>query len=525
MGTRQRLIIGDMAEYQENGNRTGMANAALLEFDMGHNCLSITTSTVGLPPIFIYQDFEKIVIASDIHLLTTINGINLHFSPHSILDMCRTGHPAYGRTLFREVAILSPDSSFIWSPEKGLTQQCLGCTETRKESGVDSYIEALAGSFKRAMSSIDVSRSFLSLTGGLDTRTILALLVTNKTSIPSYTITGTRHTIDARISSSLCKVYGIPHELVLLDDTFLKDLPNYAMEASLLSGGLSSVDEAHEVYFYSCISKDLESRLNGNLGNQLGRYGVEKVSKRNTSTKVLNQEFLACRHEQYANSYRGTILEYGTARNPVFLGEHDFLPASIANYCIGSNYAVQQSPYANRAFIEHVLRGSTPNPLKSATSLRLRDLRHRFIGHSAKNSFQVRIINETGGYVSTCPINWGWRANGRFSLSGSAEGCLAFLDAALARYFPSIMAKKGPTAFGVTGMHNYKYPEYWLKYHLKDFIHDILSSSRVRNGGLFNRSYLTKALKAHFSGGQDYTKEIQLSLDLALAQKLFNGGI
>lgn len=522
---RQRLILGDAAECQDGAIGTCMANAALIEFEIAHHYLNVITSVVGLPPVFIYRDSERTVIASDIHLLGMVDGVSLHFNQRSIMDMCRIGYPRYGKTLFREVEMLPTGSSFTWSRDYGCIKKIWTCTEQVHPHATDSPIERVACSFKRAMASIDTSRSFLSLTGGLDTRTILALLVTNRTDIPSYTITGPRLTIDARISSNLCKVYGIRHELVVLDDAFLKNLPGYITEASRLSGGLSSLDEAHEVYFYSIIGKDLESRLSGNLGNQLGRCGAEKISMRNVSKTFLNKELLISQQEREADWHPGFRMESDGFSTPWLLRGNDFLPASVANYCIGSNYAVQQSPYANRTLIEDVLAAFSANNLRSRLSLRLRDLRHRFIGHSAEESFQVRIINEMGGYVSSCPINWGWRANGRFSFSGSAEGCLAFLDVALARCFPSVMSKNGPAAFCVTGIHNYKYPEYWLKKHLKDFVRETLSSSSALNSGLFDRAYLMHALEEHFSDGQDYTEEIQLSLDLALAQKLFNGGL
>ena len=521
----QRFIIGDDAECQDDSLATCMANAVTIEVDTARSYLHVTSSVVGLPPIFIYQDPKKIIVSSDVHLLHWVHNVNLHFSLSSIIEMSRIGHPTNGKTLFKEVEMLPTGSSFTWSRGHIVTKRLWSYTDYVRPSGPSTDLHRLICSFKRALASIDISRSFLSLTGGLDTRTILALLVANETYLPAYTITGHRPSLDAKISSHLCKEYGIRHELIVLDDTFLKDLPNYVMEASRLSGGLCSLDEAHEIYFYSVINKALKSRLSGNLGNQLGRQGTERVSMRNASGAVLHKELTSRQKRHDASWHTGAMMKRGGAATLGFLIENELRAASLANYCIGNNYAVQQTPYATRSFIEEVLGYCHDTDRESMRFLRLRDLRHRFIGHRAEKSFQVQIIRETGGHVSAYPINWGWTVNGRFSLSGRIGGGLAFLDAALTRYVPSLMGKHGPTAFFFTGMHNYKHTEYWLHHHLRDFVLDTLSSSAAVNSGLFDCLYLGNVLKEYYLCGQDHSKVIQFALDLALAQKIFHAGL
>jgi hypothetical protein len=338
-----------------------MANAVAIEFDAAQGYLSLTSSIVGLPPIFIYQDSEKIVVASDVFLLLSVNDVDLHFNPDSIMEMSRIGHPINGKTLFNEVKMLPTGSSFTWSRGHAVIKRLWNYTDYVRRHATLLNLESLACFFKRALASIDISRSYLSLTGGLDTRTILALLVANGTYIPAYTITGHRPNVDAKISSNLCKAYGISHELVVLDNAFLKNLSYHVMEASRLSGGLCSLDEAHEVYFYSVISKDLESRLSGNLGNQLGRLGTERISMRNASHSVLHKSLTTPRKQQDADWHSGFSMGKDDASHLGFLLEEELRATSVANYSIGSNYAVQQTPYANRVFIEGVLGASSNN--------------------------------------------------------------------------------------------------------------------------------------------------------------------
>ena len=133
-----------------------------------------------------------------------------------------------------------------------------------------------------------MSDSLFALTGGLDTRAILAVLSEASIKLTAYTVTGDKTLcLDARRARELCRAYGWPHFVVPLDQAFLRDLPTYVAEASRLSGGLASVDPAHEVYVYRQLKGLGSRRLSGNLGNQIGRLGLEGISERKADLSVL----------------------------------------------------------------------------------------------------------------------------------------------------------------------------------------------------------------------------------------------
>ena len=50
------------------------------------------------------------------------------------------------------------------------------------------------------------------------------------------------------------------------------------------------LEQASEVYFYNKINGgSFNGRLSGNLGNQIGRRGTEKVSLRNADAAILDE--------------------------------------------------------------------------------------------------------------------------------------------------------------------------------------------------------------------------------------------
>jgi hypothetical protein len=371
---------------------------------------------------------------------------------------------------------------------------------------------------------MDFSRSFFSLTAGLDTRTILAALISEGTTLPTATLSGPVLSLDARVARVLSRAYAFPHHVVHLDDAFLRRLPTYVVAASRQSGGLTSLEEAGEIYFYHQVSELGTRRLSGGFGNQVARQGFERLSPRNADLSILAPDFVG----DGRRGPPGPTLIPGTTRwhsaYQRFLQEDGTLP-SVANGCIGQHFATQQTPYASWTMIECL--GRSPIGLDSVggftvSRARLRDLRHRFLGEQRGRSFQRTLISQVGGPVASCPINWGWRPRGGVSASGLLMGAAACLDQVGSWPHPvSRAVRKVVRRIGAEGLQEIKPYETWLTDWLKEFVHDTLLSQANRESGLFNAPALAGVLREHYAGGKRHSATIIAALDLALARQLF----
>jgi len=526
-GSCGSLILGDDCEFVETGGRECMANAVYIEYDLIKKRLKFMTSITGLPALFIYKAENLTVITSDIYLLTSIPGLDLHLDPEGIIEQVRIGHPIEHRTLIKDCKMVPSGSEVkINGNAEATVVKSWFLPEEKPMHSWENFITTQESLFKEAIDKIDLHNSFLSLTAGLDTRTILAVLLQKQVVIPSYTMSGEIATLDARIAKKLCKAFGYQHTIVRLDEDFTKDLPDYINKASLLSGGICSIDQASEVYFYKHIGNAFSSRISGNLGNQVGRRGSEKVSLRNVDTSVLNADFL----KKYdvasmKHWYNEALTPQGGLRYD-FLIEKEVPFSSVANYCVGQHFAIQQSPYSNSKLISFSNRvpkdgKSTVSP--SLLSLKLKDLKHRFLGEDTSLSFQRHLIKQIGGYTSTCPINWGWRAKGGVSLYGMMEGMMAFLDALThskgldAGAMGTILKK-----MNIQGMHQYQNYRVWMRRFLKDFLYDSLLSTRVKEGGVFKAEKIRVLLDDFYYKGQSNERMLMIILDIVLAQKNLN---
>jgi hypothetical protein len=502
-----------------------MANAARIDWDPVRGLVRVLSSIVGLPPIFILRHGNCVAIASHVHLLRELTNEPFVLDPRAVMDVYTTGFPLDGRTLFSDVLLMPGGHSFTVDSSIRTAMRCVwDLPRAQRHLDWPSYLQSQE-EVRDAAGNLQLSGGLLSLTGGLDTRAILSVLAGAGKPVTAFTTSGTQPSLDAHLAQELCKAYGVRHTLVTLGESFLKALPTYALEASRLSGGISSVEQAHEIYVYEQLGGLGSTRISGYLGNQVGRGGVELVSPRNACTDVLVEPYRQAAVRPAKSHWLTQAAEDTGHPLARFLIQREVPFSSVANFSIGSYHMEQQSPYASRRLIELALlspRESHEPRIFNVSYARLRDLRHRFLGQSTSRSFQRRLIKTTGGFVAQCPINWGWRAAGGVSLSGLGRGIRALTDALASRPgHRSAVLQCARRALGAHGLHDVRPWHLWLDSALRDFANDTLRSKLVEQTGLLDRAQVTRTLDDHYSGAKSNYKTILATLDLALAHRNF----
>ena len=527
---RTRLILGDSSEFIEQQSHMPMGNGAVVEFDLEKGSVRVLASITGLPPIFLYEEPGQQILTSSLSFLGSLIPFGLKLDPESVLDLCTYGFPKGYRTLFRNVRLI---------PGRTRLTVAVGTPAEPKRAGtVDraapmsdwtAYMELQIAAFLKGLNRIDLRNTFLSITAGLDTRTIFAALVQAGRSVDAYTLSGESPSLDAQTAHSVCRAYGVPHGTVLLDKDFLRMLPDYVMEASRLSGGLASLGQAHQVHFYRKLPGHYVGRLSGNMGNQLGRKGMEHVSMRAVSSSVLHQDLRRLTLDRPRFAWRDQERRGHAPSSPQFLFQHEFPFTQLGNYLIGDSFVVQHTPYATRDLIALCYReplGPVKSQSRSPLHLRLNDLRHRFLGEPVAYSFQRRLIQRTGGFVASYPINWGWRATGGIAFAGMLRGCLAAVDAYTEREGWDTGALRSVfQAMHVTGLHEHRRSRQWIRESLRDFVQDTLLAKQAKESGVIDHSCVGRMLEEHYSDRASHHGALVFALDLVIASKNFRASL
>ena len=499
-------------------------NAAVIRCDTDAGTLVAHSSIVAIPPLFVYEDDARVVLASDLHLIPAVPGVSLELDPAGVSDLAHVGHPVAHRTLFRRTSLVPGGVRLEVRADGAIVTETAWTFPEVAPTTWPAFLETQIAAFGDVLRRMDTSASFLSLTAGLDTRAVFAELSRQGRPVPAVTMSGVRRSLDARTAAHLCRATGVRHELVIFDERFDRRLPALVEQAGRLSGGLAAVEQGPEIYFYEQLGGEFGARISGNLGNQVGRGGTEGVSVRKADETIFGAGVLATAPAA-DDHWLLSRLGRGGAAALAFILQHEVPFTLVANFGVGNHFAVQQTPYASRDLVETLAArplAGTSEPSGSRLRMRLRDLNHRFLGEPAGVSFQRTLLARIGGVPARYPINLGWRASGGVSPVGLMRGAATLtgmviqatgLDEGLAG------AVLKPT--GLPALHNFRESRRWLREPLRDFTFDLLRSAAARQSGLFAVPRLDEVLDAHFAGRADHYETVTLAIDLALAHRQF----
>src|SRR5262249_44356643 len=112
----------------------------------------------------------------------------------------------------------------------------------------------------------------MSLTGGLDTRMIMAWQKPLPGSLPCYTFGGMfRDCRDVLVARGVARVCGQSHEVIPVGADFLSRFPHYAERTVYLTDGCADVSRSPDLYINERAREIAPVRMTGNYGGEVLR--------------------------------------------------------------------------------------------------------------------------------------------------------------------------------------------------------------------------------------------------------------
>lgn len=116
------------------------------------------------------------------------------------------------------------------------------------------------------------SRLGVALTGGLDTRMILACRPADMTDQVCYTFTGpSGRTMDDRVAARVAAALKLEHHLLRMEPEFFRTFQQHVDKTVFVTDGCYGVCGAHELYFNKRARSLAAMRLTGNYGSEVLR--------------------------------------------------------------------------------------------------------------------------------------------------------------------------------------------------------------------------------------------------------------
>jgi len=513
-----RIVCGDPQDLHENSGFLG--NGIVIELN-GDRSIDILSSITGMPVLYYYTTGRHTVFATNLEFLCGQLNPPLELDWNMVRRLAISGRLTPGQTLFASVKTIPPGTRIHVSRDGKISEAGrFEPSEILLESP-EEYHKALRDTFRATLTRMDLEGSFLSLTAGLDTRTILAVILEQGRRIDTITISGVNPSIDVRRASALAQAFGLPHKIVNLGSAYHDALPSLCESVSRLTGGLRSFSETPDLWLYKQLGSCYGARLSGNLGNQVGRCDSEGVGTRGARLDVLGRDGLSRKALKPDTHWMLEAAGDEGIGSPRFLIQEESLSSSSANYDLGNSFCLQRTPYADRKLISLKLLEPVTGNRKSLSAMRLKNLKHQFVGEPLKSSFQRQLICEVGGYISECPVNWGWRPRGGFDLSATTLGLGAFADTAL-----GMLGKRVPVldtvryAIGVSELAEFERRAYIYHGTMPEFVRETVLCRHVRESGVFAMDRVVPLINKGYYDRRNFAT-IEFMLDLALMVKNF----
>jgi asparagine synthase (glutamine-hydrolysing) len=345
----------------------------------------------------------------------------------------------------------------------------------------------------------------MSLTGGLDTRMIMAWKKSPPGALSCYSFGATsRECQDVLLARKVAHACGQPHEVIPVGDQFLSHFPRYAERSVYLTDGCAGVDRATDLYLNERARQIASVRMTGNYGGEVLRR-VRAFKPVKPLPGLFRSDFLP-HVSQAEETYTGLL-----AGHPLSFAV--FKQAPWHHYGLLALEQTQlslRSPFLDNDFVRTVFRAPEAACASDAISLRL-------IADGDAALMRIRTDRGVGGDRRRLPAAVSRRL---LDLTFKAEYAYDHgMPQWVARIDHRLSALHLERLF--LGRHKFAHFRVWYRDALSSYVRDMLLDPRTLSRPYLHRKTVELVVNRHLKGDANYTSEIHQMLTLELVHRLF----
>ena len=497
--------------YEEEGNQffeklNGLFSGLLI--DKRQRKAFLFNDRYGIERIYYYEAEGEFYFASEAKALLRILPELRAFDEEGVAQFLTYGCTLEWRTLFRGIQLLPGGS--VWSFEGGnCHKRKYFSPETWELQPIltaEEFESKFQETFKRILPRYFEyeSRIGISLTGGLDTRMIMACRRKAAERPVCYTFSGeSGQTLDDRLAARVAKVCGLDHRLLRLDPDFFSDFASHVDRTVYVTDGCFGVLGAHEIYLNRQARQLALVRLTGNYGSEVLR-GVSTFKPLGLSPNLFNPEF------RHSVPFSTRSVASGK-EHPVTSAAFREVPWNLfGSLAAGRSQVTFRTPYLDNKIV--ALAYQVPGTLR-ASPLPMVNL----VKDNAPSLYNIPTdMGEMGKTrCLACPI-------GRFYSKAMFK-----LDYLNNGGFPHWLSPLDPLFQGlasrlkIVGLHKYLHYRSWFRRELAGYVKDVLTDTRTQQSPFWNPDFLKNMAKDHLRGRKNYVREINAVFTVEAIERLF----
>ena len=500
----------DLAEEDPNFLKTvnGRFHGVLAE--RKKDTITLFNDRYGLHRLYYHEGEEAFYFAVEAKAILAVRSELRSIDPRGLAEFVSCGCALGNRSIFRSIKLLPPASA--WTFRRGSIVQRKEYFDPKEweEQPVlepEPYYQQL-----RAVFSKSLSRYFegpeqvgMSLTGGLDSRMIMAGQKATRGSLPCYSFGGMlRDSQDVQVAKKVAELCGQSHDVIRVGNEFLEQFPHYSERVVFLTDGCVDVRNSSDLYINEKARQIAPIRMTGNLGGEVLRR-VRAFKAEDSVPGLFHPEF-AAKIEETKGTFRRL-----TQIHPLSFAL--FRQAPWHHYGLISLEESQlslRSPFLDNDFVRTVFR-APPSAMESD------DLSLRLIADGDRALRRVRTDRGLGGNLPS------WAAALQRAYLGftfrAEYACDLGLPQRLARYDRAVAGLGLERVF--LGRHKFYHYRLWYRDALGSYIREMLLDSRTLSRPYLQRTALERIVNEHLGGMRNHTTAIHKILTLEYIHRLF----
>lgn len=345
----------------------------------------------------------------------------------------------------------------------------------------------------------------MSLTGGLDTRMIMAWRKPAAGSLPCYTFAGMfRDCHDVRVARQVASVAKQSHQVIRADGQFLSRFPEYAERAVYLTDGCVDVRHSVDLYVNQAAREIAPVRMTGNYGGEVLRR-VRAFKPMMPIPELFNPELIS--HVRQAGITYESLLQTHPLSFTLFRQtpwHHYGLSA------LEQSQLSLRSPYLDNEFVRTVFRAPESACASNEVCLRL----------IADGDAALRRIRTDRGLAGNHGRVSAALSRGLLEFSFKAEYAYDYGMPQWVARTDHLLSKLHLERFFL-GRHKFYHFRVWYRDALSQYVREMLLDPRTLSRPFLQRNTLETIVRGHLKGDRNYTSEIHKLLTLELVHRMF----
>jgi len=463
----------------------------------------------GLGRIYYHENREGFHFSSEAKSLLKVHPELRRLDSPGLGEAVSCGCTLRNRSLFAGVSLLPTGSLWTFTPGGKVDKSVYFKVQNWRDQerlGEEDYYDTLKRTFINVLPRYAGSgeRLGVSLTGGVDSRLVMAWLHRTSAKVFSYTFGGPiRDCRDVTIARRVAALSDIPHSVIPMAEDFYRDFPKLAEQTVYITDGVMNMTGTPDLYVNRMARGMSPVRLTGNYGGEIlrGLIAFKPAAVKEGLYDPECERHAVAAEETYRQEVAGDdVLSFVAFKQVPW---HHY-----SRFTLERSQLSIRSPYLDNDLVSLAYRAPRAEGVDNAVFLRL---------IQEGNPALAALGTDRGVATRAIP---GWTRARRFYEEFTFKAEYAY-DYGMPQWVAAV-----DHAFSFLrlerrflGRHKFYHFRTWYRDRLSRYLKDVLLDPRALGRPYLRRGAVEPMLGQHLRGARNFTSELHQLLTLELIQR------